>query len=1101
MNHTLTPSLFRRCARVLLAVLPLLSVPLLADTASTGTVIGRIQNADTGNYLYGVQVQAYAGATVAPQAAPVAMTSTDQSGTYHFVGLPAGSVTIKTIYSGMKDADQVAVVQPGNEAMADFQLHPIEVVTLDAFQVNVEKQMSATELAINSQRYASNLKSVVSVDDLGFIGDGGIANALKFLPGVDLEQDGYGYGNAVTLSGAPSANVPVTFGGFQMTTSADSTQGISAPGLGSVGTPQRSTQLMQMSLNNISRIEINHSTLPDDPGSALAGSINFVPKSAFEYDKAKYVVSAFGAADANKLRAGSMNGPFSKNISTKFPGAVISAIVPVNKRFGFSATLSTNTVPKAYVDQSVSWNADYLASSGTYVNTPLDPSHYLSNGMNLNSVLSTYQRSSVNLTADYKISAHGTLSATYTQAYNTLDYGDRNIAWGNTGWASPTLSTLTNEVEINNTSLQPRVLNQTITWAVVDANRQETLKYTDTLAGWKIEMGESYGNSRKQNRDADIGNVFSILYNIRPLSVLNFNNIGPWGPASINAVAPNGTPVDPSSLASFVASGNFTTTYYNPTTGAITTVNSTLPALRFKPLWVSDHRFEGYGSATHDLTIPHFPTTVKLGFDVTEYSRVANMDPKLGGNGSGFIYLGNLPGTSFIQNNYNTPLIAGYGTPQFLDPVALGHYFLANPSLFVESRPWNDYSSATTVDYYLEEVIPAAYVRFDSSTLNNRLRFSYGVRYEQTRDNGLGPYYNPGGNYAHNSAGQVLATNGQVYVPGTGQTIQTLYPTNSLAWAQALYYADGSQARSTYNNFFPSAAVSYDVTHDIVARISYSRTIGRPDLGNIYPSLNLPDPTVVSATTVTTIKVNNTSLHPWQSNNVGASLEYYSPDGLSNLTIRGYRRFVWNAFSTQTLSASQTANYLTKYGIDPAEYPGSVIQTPVNMEGTIVTSGLEVSGSYTFDKILPDWLQGIRFAYSGTRATQTGGGVMAVQFAAQNLYVVPWTVGAGLGITRKRFSISLNSKFNSKTRLQYEDYTSNSAYEPNEFLYKEAAIRTDLDASYHVTPNISVFMNARDIFGYTLTEQIYSPNTPDIAKNFYRAIYQPVWTAGVKAEF
>ena len=812
-------------------------------------------------------------------------------------------------------------------------------------------------------------------------------------------------------------------------------------------------------------------------------------------------LSVFGATDQNTLRQGSMNGPLSSNINTKFPGMVLAAIVPVNNRFGFSVTVSTNTLPKAYVDQTVSWNADYIASTGTYSATPLDPSHYLTNGDNLDQVLSTYKRSSINLTADYKVSEHGTLHATFTQAYNTLQYGARNVAWGNTGWANPALSTLTNQVEINNTSLQPRVLNQTTTWQVVDANRQEALDYTGEIGGWKVDLGESYGNSRKQNQDADVGTVFSILYNIRPLSVLNFNNIGAWGPASINAVAPNGVAVNPASLASFVAAGNFTTTYYNTTTGAQTTVNSTLPALRFKPLWASDHRFEAKGSASHEFDIPHFPTTVKFGFDVQEYSRVVNSSLTLGGNGSGFIYTGNLPGTTFLLNNYNTPLIGNYGVMQVLDPVALAHYFLANQNQFVESRPWNDYSSATQIDYYLEEVVPVGYVRFDSSTLDNRLRFSYGVRYEQTRDNGLGYKFNPGGNEAHNSAGQVLSTTGAVFVPGTGQTVQTLYPTDSMAWAIAQYTADGSQARSTYNNFFPSASVSYDLTHNIVARVSYSHTVGRPDLANIYPSLQLPDPTTVSAQTVTIIKVNNTALHPWQSDNLGFSLEYYAPDGQSDFVVRGYRRFVSNAFGTTSLSASQTASYLNSYGVDPSEYPGSIIQTPVNLPGEIVTSGLEISGSYAFDKILPTWAHGFRVKYGGTRATQTGGGVQAVQFAAQNLYLVPWTVGAGLSLTRSRFSIALNSKFNSKTRLQYEDYTTNAAYEPNEYMYKEAAYRTDLDASYYFTPDLSLFINGRDITGYTLTEQIYGPNTPQVAKNYYRAIYQPVWTAGIKAQF
>jgi outer membrane receptor protein involved in Fe transport len=253
-----------------------------------------------------------------------------------------------------------------------------------------------------------------------------------------------------------------------------------------------------------------------------------------------------------------------------------------------------------------------------------------------------------------------------------------------------------------------------------------------------------------------------------------------------------------------------------------------------------------------------------------------------------------------------------------------------------------------------------------------------------------------------------------VYQTGKGQTIQLKYPVNSLAQAHANYIINGSKSNASYSNYFPSLALNYDVTNSIIARISGGHTVGRPDLTNIYPSLNLPDPTLIDPTTVTSIRANNPALSPWTSNNIGLSLEYYAPDGRSNFTVRGYRRFVDNAFGSRTLTAAQTAEYLTNYGIDAAEYPGSVLTTPINMPGRIATSGLEISGAYLLDKVVPHWARGVRLVYSGTRATQTGGGVMAVQFAAQNLYIVPWSAGLGVSLTRNRFSLSLNSKVNAK---------------------------------------------------------------------------------------
>jgi TonB-dependent receptor len=1091
------PSFASFLARLTLALLPWLAPSLQA--AATGSVVGRVQHAETGNYLFGAQIQ------VAEPAASGTTTASDEAGAFRLDGLPAGTVTLRVIYSGMPTANVPVTVTAGQVTLTTVRLAPTgsDLVKLDAFKVNVSKEMSAKELALNTQRYASNLKSVIALDDLGFIGDGSIPNALKFLPGIDLEQDFYGNGNAITMSGAPSANVPVTYGGFQMTTSADSTQGPTVAG--TIGSnpvpPQRSSQLMSLSLNNVSRIEVNRSTLPDDPGSALAGSINFVPKSAFELSAPQYALSVFAAADRDKVLSSTMSGPWSSSINARFPGTSLSVIVPVSARFGFSVSVNANTVPKAYRSQTENWNANYNAATGTYANTPLNPSHYTSNGRALDNFLSVYKRASVNLTADYKLTEHGSVSAAFTQSYNTLQYGNNTVAWGNSNWVNLATSTLTNQVEINSTSLQPRLLNSHITWQANDANRQFALDYRYHFRGWKITFGNSYGNSRKQTRDADIGTANAVAYNLRPLDTLRFNNIGEWGPESITATK-NGIKVTPLDINTFAATGNFTAAVNDPVTGVATNVTSVLPAIRFKPIWVGDHRFESMGSVSKTLE-GTVPTTVKAGYNVTNYGRTTSLDPMFGTNGNGFLYVGNLPLSAFVQSGYTTPLLAGYGVPQVLDNQVIGRAYRANPAQFVQVRPGADFQSAAQNDNKLTETILAGYLRLDHALLAGRLRLAYGVRYERTEDKGAGFLFKPTNNQARNAAGQLLSTTGAVFVPGTGQTVRTLFPANSLAAAKATYIPYGQTAKAHYDNLFPSASVSYDLSPNFVGRVSYSQTVGRPDLNNIYPSINLPDPALVASenNVNTQIQMNNTGLRPWESNNVGLSLEYYSPGGRNNVTLRGYRRFVSNAFAQQTLSVAQSANLIQQYGANPADYPGAYLVTKVNLPGTIVTSGLELSGSYSFNRILPDWARGLHLNYSAARSTQTGGGNVGAQFASQNLYLVPYSAGAGLSLTRDRFSVAVKGKWNAKTRLAYQDFAVNPFYDPNTFQYRQAALRVDLDASYHLTKNVSVFANGRDISGFTQILQVYSPTTPEIAKNFRRSVYEPVWTAGVKAKF
>jgi iron complex outermembrane recepter protein len=1151
---------------IIITLIALLSISLRADTTPTGSVIGRIQNGETEEYIYGARVQVVAtadattGQTVATSGARYEIS--DQSGSFHVDGLPVGQVTLAVTYLGMPTQTVSATVVAGREvAIPDVQLRHTrtgnEVVKLDAYQVSVAKDMSNREIAINTQKYADNLKSVVAVDDLGFIADGSIANAMKFIPGVDMETDSYGYGATISMSGAPSSSVPISFGGFSMTTSSDNSQdqnGAGSPGTGSPGNggsaAVRSTQLMSLSLNNISRIEVNHTTLPDDPGTALAGSVNFVPKSAFELSHPEYQFALYGVSQQNELTKSSILGPDFKTIRSKFPGFNYSAVVPVNKKFGFSVNFSTNSVPKYTQTRNLYWNADWNTTTGTYLSTPLNPTHYFLNYEKLDNIMTVYKKTNINFTADYKVSPHGTLSATFTQGYNVMGYSDNYIRWGSTGDINLAISTLANEIGSTNTSgssannnpygplpttnltLYPGINNNaqlgvgnSVTSEVRDeANKQMTLKYHYDYNGWKINFGNSYGSSRKQTRnlDANSPEVFNSFYNLRPLASFQLNGVNANGFTSAVAVAANGAVVNPADINTFVAAGGFITTYTYANGVSSPNTAFALPPERVKPMWASDHTFQSQGDFARDLKsdgsiFRNIPTSIKIGYDFKEYSREQRLDPTLGNNGQGFMYLGNLPQSSFTIPYPNTYLGGfGGGSSQEISNALVGQYWVKNPSLFAAGRPYSDYSANIQYNNRIEERIASTYIRADSKFLKGRLKIAYGIRLERTMDNGVGPLIKNNGktSYVTNSAGQILdtqsgLTKGTVYIPnGTDPyTLTAMTPLlnpsqNTVAWAQTIFTQLASFSSHNYNNYFPSATASYNVTNDLIARLSFSQTIGRPDYNSLYPSLQTPDETQPPASN-NQFTLNNIGLKPWVSHNYGASLEYYAPDGLWNVTLRAYRRFVANSWTTGlTLSADQGSAILNQYGYNPAEWAGYTVTTALNVPSVITTSGLELSGNLSFDKTLPPWAHGLALRFGGTRATQTGGGIYAPAFAAQNLALIPWSAGAGLSLTRSRFQIAVNGKWDSIERLTYNDYTTGSGqYDPNTYTYQLATLHIDLDLSFRLTKVFSLFVNGRDINGYNLTLQRFSPTTPDYAKNYTYYKYQPVWTLGMKAKF
>src|SRR5438309_125295 len=85
----------------------------------------------------------------------------------------------------------------------------------------------------------------------GGIVEGNVDEFIKFMPGVNIDNAG---GNArdISLNGVPSIYVPVTLDGFGLA---------SAVGGGSGGT-SRGIGLDQVSINNLSRIEVAFSPTP-----------------------------------------------------------------------------------------------------------------------------------------------------------------------------------------------------------------------------------------------------------------------------------------------------------------------------------------------------------------------------------------------------------------------------------------------------------------------------------------------------------------------------------------------------------------------------------------------------------------------------------------------------------------------------------------------------------------------------------------------------------------------------------------------------------------------------------------------------------------------
>jgi iron complex outermembrane receptor protein len=114
-----------------------------------------------------------------------------------------------------------------------------------------------------------------------------------------------------------------------------------------------------------------------------------------------------------------------------------------------------------------------------------------------------------------------------------------------------------------------------------------------------------------------------------------------------------------------------------------------------------------------------------------------------------------------------------------------------------------------------------------------------------------------------------------------------------------------------YTNFLPSMNFSLNLTEDLLTRLSYGKTMTRPDMG----SLNIAAPTF-GYTTRTVANLGNPGLNPFESNDIDLSVEWYFADE-SLLAVNYFYKDVTTSLKTDIVEKL----------IDP-EYHAAILADP-----------------------------------------------------------------------------------------------------------------------------------------------------------------------------
>jgi TonB-dependent receptor len=1027
----------------------LFALPLLhaADSKpASGVLEGRVFNRATGANLELARVTVEGTALEA---------FTDADGQFRLGGVPAGAQRVRVFYTGLGTSThpvtvtagaavthEFALAAPGGPGAASAAGGPIK---LAEFVVGDSREMSGTAIAINEQRFAPNMKNVVSVDEFGDSPDGNVAEFLKFLPGVTMNS-----AREISLDGVPSAYVPVTIGGFSVA---------SPIGNGGDGGTGRSNSMDVFTTSNLSRIEVSFSPTPESEGAALAGSVNLVPRSAFERTRPVFNASAFVSL-LNNGRDIHRDSPFRK----VHPGLDFSWVVPVNKRFGFTLSGGGSVrMTDTPVIQNV-WRGGGTATNGAaYLHTPIGQP-YLSSHV-AQATGRKAARDSLAATFDFKLTPRDRLA--FGLQYSAFDVviDHVTLTWDVGRVLAGQFSTTT----VRGAAGQGFVQLGTTSSLRENWSYLPSLTWRHDGPGWKAEAGAAYARALNRTRNIQDG-LFGTTTSRRGNVTVSFEDVGYQRPGRITvADGTTGQIIDPFSVGNYV----------------VTAANGSMRA-------TDDTRRSLYANARRDFSWP-VPFALKAGVDVRQVERDGR------GFGAAYTYLGpngvastTTAGSDDLALPFANPthgrriFVNGFPRIHGISSGALADHFRANPAQFGAPNANTLYRSEVSLSNIAEEIVSSGYLRGDLTLFKNRLKLVGGVRAEQTNIDASGPLNDPTRNFRRDAQGRVI--DGNPAQAGV-QPVLIVPATDALGVSQLTYLDRGGRAEKEYLRLFPSLNASYNVRENLIARAAIYTSIGRPDFNQYSGGVTLPD-TELPPSNANRTTVNNTGIKPWRARTVNVRLEYYF-EGLGQLSVGAFRREFRDFFAADVFRPD--AAFLANYGLDPEIYGDFDVATQRNLTTRVRMQGVTANYKQALT-FLPHWARGVQVF--GNLSSQRALGDATANFAG----FIPRSASWGASLTRERITVHLN--WNHRSRARRGAVAAGSSIEPGTYQWGNTRRVTDLIVEYRFWKRVAVFANLRNLT-HTYDElEIAGPSTPVVARLRQDvADFGSLWTMGVKGTF
>ncbi|MBH0044034.1 TonB-dependent receptor [Pseudoalteromonas sp. SWXJZ10B] len=700
--------------------------------------------------------------------------------------------------------------------------------------------------SMDMKRDSAGVVDAISAEEMGKFPDTNLAESLQRITGVSVSRAN-GEGSQITVRGfGPEFNL-ITLNGRQM------------PGTGY----SRSYNLENIASDGVSALEVFKTARADIPSGGLGATVNISTARPLQKPGEHFTASAKALYDTSNEAGDDVTPEVSAMYSNTFKDETFGIGFSFShQRRDFQKQSANIQGWQANVDLPTLDQSDFIDNRSVDADGNPTGNYYLPKDMNYSIEDLQRERTNGQVTLQYAPTDNFVATVDYTASEATT--GSQTIGWGI--WNDFGSNINGYELDENGTAVYMDLSGNDASFTSSKSTTEVKARSLGVNLEWQIndtwQVELDYHDSKNETdngADSGLGSAGQVILGSDQL----VNKVYDFRTGEIPSAEvfwQNGT----NELTKGEIDSNFSQFIHSPG-------ESNIEQLQLHTTWYNE---------SFDIGL----VEVKFGASRTEqdtggYTAWSGL---VGGPGFNPSYTEIFPDAMFTRNDTSGLLdqFSGggsdlqpnyYYTFDFDEAVARQIAYLTSDVTGGDAYAPNAYLDGIDSESYVEEITNSFYVqsRWEFELGDYFLKVNTGLRYEQT---------------------DVTSTVRQ-------RVEQQVNWISASEWI--MQYADGGddnflEQEGDYDVLLPSIDLSLDLTDDIVARVSWGKTMSRAPLGNLAGGRSLTGSPKPGSRTGSQ---GNTNLLPFKSTNLDLSLEYYYAEG-SYASIGYFKKDVDNFIQT-----------------------------------------------------------------------------------------------------------------------------------------------------------------------------------------------------------